>query len=191
VEAADGQVAVARAAAAVHPEAGETIMQWRRTFKHLLTPDRIALRPFPRQVLDRIEAAINSSEKHHRGELRFALEASLEPLDVVRGLPARARALDMFSSLRVWDTEENCGVLIYLQMIDHRIEIVADRGINRLVAQGEWDAICRRMETEFRAGRFEAGALGAINEITDLLAKHFPPGADNPDELPNRPVVLR
>ena len=90
----------------------------------------------------------------------------------------------------MWDTEENSGVLIYLQMVDRRIEIVADRGINRMVQQSEWDAICRHMENEFRAGRFEAGTLAAIGEVTELLAKHFPPLSANPDELPNRPVVL-
>lgn len=165
-------------------------MQWRRTLKHLLTPDWVAMRPFPPVVLGRIEAAIHASEQRHRGELRFALEASLEPLDVLRGIPTRTRALELFSTLQVWDTEENSGVLIYLQMVDHRIEIVADRGIARMVAQSEWDAICRRMETAFRAGRFEAGALAAIDEVTVLLARHFPPSTDNPDELPNRPVVL-
>jgi hypothetical protein len=165
-------------------------MQWSRALKHMLTPDWVAMRPFPASVLDRIETAIGASEQRHRGELRFALEASLEPLDVLRGIPVRARALELFAALRVWDTEENSGVLIYLQMVDRRIEIIADRGINRLVAQSEWDAICRRMETEFRAGRFEAGTLAAIQEVTELLVKHFPPGTDNPDELPNRPVML-
>ena len=165
-------------------------MQWRRALKHLLTPDWMVMRPFARAVIDRIEGAIAASENRHRGELRFALEASLEPLDVLRGIPARARALDLFSTLRVWDTEENSGVLIYLQMVDHRIEIVADRGINRLVAQTEWDAICRRMEAAFREGQFEAGTMCAIGEVTELLARHFPPSASNPDELPNRPVVL-
>ena len=165
-------------------------MQWRRALKHLLMPDSMAMRSFPPPVLDRIEMAINASEQRHRGELRFALEASLEPLDVLRGIPARARALELFSALRVWDTEENSGVLIYLQMVDHRIEIIADRGINRRVEQSEWDGICRRMETEFRAGRFEDGTIAAIREVTELLVKHFPPGTDNPDELPNRPVVL-
>ena len=81
-------------------------------------------------------------------------------------------------------------MLIYLQMVDHRIEIVADRGINRVVEQSEWDAICRHMEREFRADRFEAGSVAAINAVTELLARHFPPSSDNPDELPNRPVVL-
>ncbi len=165
-------------------------MDWRRMFKHVLTPDWVAMRPFPQPVLDRIEAAIGASEHRHCGELRFALEASLAPIDVLRGRPARARAFDLFSELHVWDTDANSGVLIYLQMVDHRIEILADRGISRLVAQSEWDAVCRRMEAEFRARRFEAGTLAAINEITELLARHFPPEADNPDELPNRPVVL-
>jgi TLP18.3/Psb32/MOLO-1 phosphatase superfamily protein len=165
-------------------------MHWGRAFKHLLTPDWIAMRPFSAPVLKRIEDAIGASEQRHRGELRFALEASLEPLDVLRAIPARTRALDVFSALRVWDTAENSGVLIYLQMVDRRIEIVADRGINRLVEQSAWDSICRRMEGEFRAGRFEAGTLAAIGEVTELLATHFPPQSDNPDELPNRPVVL-
>jgi uncharacterized membrane protein YgcG len=165
-------------------------MQWRRALKHLLTPDWVALRPFPRVVLDRIEAAIAASENRHRAELRFALEASLEPFDVIRGRPARDRAYELFASLRVWDTEENSGVLIYLQMVDHRIEIIADRGISRRVPQAQWDGICRRMEEKFRSGEFESGVVTAIDEVTSLLATHFPPGSANPDELPNRPVVL-
>ncbi|NBR29019.1 MAG: hypothetical protein EBT83_11515, partial [Betaproteobacteria bacterium] len=91
---------------------------------------------------------------------------------------------------RVWDTEHNSGVLIYVQLVDRRIEIVADRGIAARVAQPEWDAICRRMEAAFRERRFEAGALAAIAEITALLARHFPPQGDNPNELSDKPVIL-
>lgn len=158
--------------------------------KHLFTPDWLALRPFPARVLDRIEQAVVASELRHSGELRIALEASLEPLPVLRGQSVRARAEEAFGSLRVWDTEGDSGVLIYLQMVDHRIEIVADRGISRRVAHDEWDAICRRMEAAFREGRFEEGVVHAVDEITELLACHFPPDEHNPDELPNRPVVL-
>jgi uncharacterized membrane protein len=165
-------------------------MQLARALKHLVIPDRMALRAFPAHALDRIEQAIGASERSHSGELRLVLEANMNPLDVLRGRSARDRALELFSLLRVWDTERNSGVLLYLQMIDHRIEIVADRGISVLVAQAEWDAICRRMETAFRAGRFEAGALEAIGEITQLLDRHFPPSGHNPDELPDRPVVV-
>ncbi len=165
-------------------------MSLARALKHLLIPDRIALRPYPRAALDRIEQAIGASERSHGGELRVVLEANMSPWEVLRGRSARQRALELFSLLRVWDTEHNSGVLIYLQMVDRRIEIVADRGISRLVEQSAWDAICRRMESAFRTGHFEAGAVAAIGEITQLLQRHFPPGAHNPDELPDRPVIV-
>ena len=165
-------------------------MQIARALKHLAMPDFVALRPFPAATLDRVEQAIAASERTHSGELRFALEGGMEPLDVLRGLNARERALQLFDTLRVWDTEQNSGVLIYLQLVDRRIEIVADRGINAKVEQAAWDAICRRLETAFRGGGFEAGALRAVAEITELLSKHFPPGSHNPDELPDRPVIV-
>ena len=165
-------------------------MQLARALKHLVIPDRLALRPFPAPALDRIEQAIDVSERSHGGELRLVLEANLNPLDVLRGRSARERAQELFALLRVWDTEQNSGVLIYLQMVDHRIEIVADRGISRVVGQAEWDAVCRRMESAFRAGQFEAGAIAAIGEITQLLNRHFPPSGANPDELPDRPVIV-
>ncbi len=96
----------------------------------------------------------------------------------------------MFAQLGVWDTEENSGVLIYVQLVDRKIEIVADRGIAKRVAQSEWDAICRAMETAFKAGRYEDGALAAIGSVTGILARHFPAGAVNPNELPDKPAVL-
>jgi uncharacterized membrane protein len=157
----------------------------------MLTPDWAARFAFPAPVLDAVEAAIGESEKSHRGELRFAVEASLDLLPVARGLAPRERALEVFSALRVWDTEENSGVLVYVQLVDHAIEIVADRGIAARVPQQKWDAICRRMEDAFRERRYRDGSLAAIREITALLAEHVPAGAAaNPDELPNRPVVL-
>jgi len=161
-----------------------------RILKHLFAPHWIVNRAFPRRSLDAIEAAIGASEKTHDGELRFAVEAGLHPLPLWRGQTARQRALELFSALNVWDTAHNSGVLVYVQLVDRRIEIVADRGISAKVAQTEWDAICRRMEATFRAGGFERGALAAIAEITALLARHFPPLGENPNELPDRPVVL-
>jgi uncharacterized membrane protein len=165
-------------------------MELRRVFRHLFAPDWLVYRAFPRATLMRIEAAIRQSEAAHRGELRFAVEPGLDLLPVLRGLTPRQRALDVFSRLRAWDTEENSGVLIYVQLVDRDIEIVADRGISAKVAQAEWDAICRAMENAFRARRFEAGTLEAIDSITRLLARHFPARGVNPNELPDRPVVL-
>lgn len=165
-------------------------MSLRRIARHMLLPDWFVRRAFPAETLGRIEAAIRESEKSHDGELRFAAEAGLDLLPLLGGLTPRQRAVDVFSQLRVWDTERNSGVLIYVQLVDRDIEIVADRGINARVKQNEWDAVCRRMELAFRAGQFEAGILEGIREITALLARHFPPGDSNPDELPDRPVVL-
>ena len=106
-----------------------------------------------------------------------------------RSSTVRARAIDIFSELRVWDTEENTGVLIYLQLIDRDFEIVADRGISARVPQAEWDAIAARMQAAFCAGDFEAGVLTGLEEITTLLAREFPARGQNPNELPDEVVV--
>ena len=131
-----------------------------------------------------------ASLRFNRSELRFAVEAALHPLALTRGLTARQRAIQVFSELRVWDTQHNSGVLIYVQLADRRIEIVADRGISAKVPQEQWDAVCRRMEDAYRKREFEQGTLTGIAEITRLLATHFPPLADNPNELSDAPVVL-
>jgi uncharacterized membrane protein len=151
-------------------------------------PHWVALRAFPAPALAKIEQAIKASERLHRGEIRFAIEAALH-LHGLR-LSTRQRARQVFAQLGVWDTEENSGVLIYVQLVDRRIEIVADRGIAAKVAQAEWDAICRAMERAFKQNRFEAGALEAIQAVTGILARHFPAGAVNPNELPDKPAVL-
>lgn len=163
---------------------------FKRIARHLLTPRWVVNHAFPRVLLARIEDAIHESETAHRGQLRFAVEGDLHPLAVLRGETPRARALALFSSLRIWDTEENSGVLIYVQLVDRRIEVVADRGISAKVARHEWDAICRRMEEAFRRGDYESGVVAGIREITVLLARHFPANGVHRDELPDRPVVL-
>ncbi|MGH8687100.1 MAG: TPM domain-containing protein [Burkholderiales bacterium] len=162
----------------------------KRILKHLFTPHWLAHRAFSSAALARIQAAIQESEKSHDGELRFAVEAGLHLTALFKGVTPRQRAREVFAQLGVWDTEHNSGVLIYVQLVDGAIEIVADRGIAAKVAQHEWDAVCRKMEASFRAGRFEQGALDGIREITDLLRRHFPARGANPDELPDRPVVL-
>ncbi len=145
---------------------------------------------FPAAVLKDIEMAVKQSERQHRGELRFAIENALAPSRVWRGMSARQRATDVFSNLRVWDTEENSGVLIYLLLADREVHIVADRGIARRVPQAEWDAVAQAMRKAFRQGDFRRGSIEGIERITIMLATHFPPGASNPNELPNKPVIV-
>jgi uncharacterized membrane protein len=161
-----------------------------RALSHLFATSWTVRRAFPQTVLDRIEETIRGSEQRHRGEIRFAVEGPLEFLPVLRGLEPRARALEVFSLLRVWDTEDNIGVLIYVQLVDRDIEIVADRGIAARIPQGDWDALCRRIEEAFRAGQYEQGAVSAIAEVTAVLEAHFPAEAGKKDELPDKPVVL-
>ena len=166
-------------------------MNFKRLFDHLFYLPGAQQRAFPESILKAIEDEIGASEVLHSGELRFAIEAALPLGAVWRGLSGRACAVELFSQLRVWDTEHNSGVLIYLLLADHDIEIIADRGITARVDQREWDQIARTMEQAFGAGEFGPGALAGIRAITTLLAHHFPPDGDNPNELSNRPVLLR
>jgi uncharacterized membrane protein len=165
-------------------------VNFKRWVKHLFMSPWAWRRAFPQAALDAIEAAIRTSETTHGGEIRFAIENSLPGNLAWRGMSGRERAIEMFSNLRVWDTEHNSGVLIYLLLADHDIEIVADRGIAARVEPAAWEAVAQTMEAAFRQGEFERGALAGIEEISVLLAQNFPPSGHNPDELANRPVIL-
>ncbi len=165
-------------------------MRVKRTIKHLLTPGWWVRRAFRGAALKAIETAVGDAERSHRGELRFVVEGA-RPLPVLlRGETARQRAVDLFSQLRVWDTEHNSGLLIYVQFVDRRVEIVADRGIAARVPQTQWDEICRGMESCFRVGAYRRGALEAIEKAGRLLTTHFPRRGNDANELPDRPVIL-
>lgn len=148
-------------------------------------------RRFSAALLDEMATAVAAGERTHRGEICFAIEARLSPLAVLDGLDARTRAQQVFAQLRVWDTECNSGVLLYVLMAERRIEIVADRGIAAKVAAAEWDAICVRMRECYAQGRWREGSLKGIAAAHVLLFEHYP--ADDkpdPDELADRPVLL-
>lgn len=148
-------------------------------------------RRFPAALLDEMAAAVATGERTHRGEICFAIESRLSPLVVLDGLDAPARAQQVFAQLRVWDTECNSGVLFYVLMAEHRIEIVADRGIAARVTTAEWDAICTRMRECYASGRWRDGSFEGIAAAHALLARHFPGGDEaNTEELSDRPVLL-
>jgi len=165
-------------------------MNWSRLIRHLMTPHWRVRRSFSSAALAHIEQAIAQSETRHGGQIRFAVEHALDTLSLLRGLSARARALDVFSALKVWDTEHNNGVLIYLLLADRDVEIIADRGIHGRVGAQGWETACREMERAFREGHFEQGVLGGIERVSSLLEVHFPAASRVPNELPDRPVVL-
>jgi uncharacterized membrane protein len=158
-----------------------------RIARHLFALPHAARRAFPPVSLKTIEKAIEEAEREHAGQIRFAVEGALDAAPLFRGQSARERALEVFSQLRVWDTEHNNGVLIYLLLADRNVEIVADRGIHARTGT-QWEEICRAMEAELRRGNYEKAVLEGIRAVARHLARHFPGSRVN--ELPDKPVVL-
>jgi uncharacterized membrane protein len=165
-------------------------MNLARCLRHLCAPPWRVGRAFPARTLEAIEQAVEASETRHAGELRVVIEGALHPLAALRGHSGRERAIEIFSALRIWDTAHNSGVLIYLLMADHDIEIIADRGIQSAVGDAEWAALCERLERRFRRSEFGDGMLEAVEAVTQALARHFPPDGNSHNELPDRVVVL-
>ncbi|HUW51499.1 MAG TPA: TPM domain-containing protein [Sulfuricella sp.] len=165
-------------------------MKIKRIIRHFLTFPWQARQAFPQRAMRAIEAAIKESETTHYGEIRFAVEAALDARSLLEGKGARDRAVEVFSQLRVWDTEHNNGVLIYLLLADRRVEIVADRGVHRDVGAQGWEEICREMEQQFRLGRFEEGVVVGIQAVARHLVRHYPASGKNENELPDKPVLL-
>jgi TLP18.3/Psb32/MOLO-1 phosphatase superfamily protein len=162
-------------------------MRW---LKHLIARMG-AERHFPSTTLDAIQHAIADSEHRHLGEICFAVEGGMPFGEVVAGRMPRERAQAAFARLRVWNTEHNTGVLVYILIADHAIEIVADRGIAARVAQGEWQAVCDRMRERFAAGEFERGAIEGVEAVSDILAREFPgDGTARDNELTDEPIIL-
>lgn len=147
-------------------------------------------RHFSKAALRRIELAIKASELTHTGEIRFVVEAGLHPLEIISKKMPKKRAIELFSLLNIWDTEQNNGVLIYLLLADRDVEIVADRGIHQHVGNDGWESICHAMELQFRRGEFEAGVLDGIRQIGALLKQHYPADGENENELPNATVII-
>ncbi len=158
-----------------------------RILRHRMLDDTDTRSALSDAALARLEARVHASERRHSGEIRLSVEAGLPLSYLWKGLRSRDRAITLFGKLRVWDTEANNGVLVYLLLAEHAIEIVADRGLARHVDAAHWDKLISDMRAAFRAGRHEEGLMQAIDAVDALLVRHFPlaDGATNPDELPN------
>lgn len=165
-------------------------MNLKRWFRHWQVGSLHVKRAFPATRLAAIEQAIRAGEAVHGGEVRFAVEGALDHAALRLNLSPHQRALDVFSMLRIWDTTDRNGVLIYVLLADHAVEIIADRGIHARVGDEGWAAICQLMEAGFRAGDPEAAVTGGIRAVNALLQQHFPSTAPRPNELPDVAVVL-
>ncbi|MEO8103657.1 MAG: TPM domain-containing protein [Betaproteobacteria bacterium] len=166
-------------------------MDWlKRFFRHVwMSPIKVR-RSFPGATLAAVQRAVGDGEKTHRGQVRFVVEAELTIGQLWAGVTSRQRAIDVFSALRVWDTEENNGVLVYVLLADRKVEIVADRGIHREVGDERWRAICREIELRFRKGDFLNGSVIGIEKISAELAHCFPARGGEKNEQSDQPVLM-
>ena len=162
----------------------------RRLLRHCLSTRADAERAFPPATLAAITEAITAGEQTHRGEVRLIVEKAL-PWSMLRaGVRGRQRALTLFADHGIWDTEENCGVLVYVNLADHTVDIVADRGIARKIDNATWQAICDTMTAGFARCEYQQATLAALARINELLHLHFPANGSRPNELPDRPLML-
>ena len=161
-----------------------------RYLRNIFTTRLALKRAFPQASLDAIEAAISGAEKTHSGEIRFVIETALDVPDLIRGTRPRDRAVQLFAGLGVWNTAKNNGVLIYVLLAERDIEIVADRGYDRLVSAGEWEAVCETMRVHFSQGHYADGALAGVADVSAIVRRCFPFDAMDVNELKNRPTIL-
>ncbi len=161
-----------------------------RLIKHLWSHGRKVEKFFSKQDLAVITQAIQDSEAKHSGQICFAVEGALEVSSVFKGVNPHDRAIEVFASQKVWDTEHNNGVLIYVLLADHAVEIVADRGIHSKADTGAWDVICHEIESKFALDQYRAGILSGIEMVSQLLHSQFPKTSYSDNEIPDEPVVL-
>jgi len=165
-------------------------MKLSRILRHLFTTQRAVRSAFSHATLDAVEQAIRQGEELHGGQVRFVVEASLDGSPLWQGQSARERAVDLFSHLRIWDTEHNSGVLIYVLLADRSVEIVADRGIHACCGSQAWRKVCAEMQNKFAEGRYAEGSLAGVSSVGELLKQHFPRRHAGHNELPDRPFLL-
>jgi uncharacterized membrane protein len=161
-----------------------------RTIQHLSMTDGRVKRAFSVATMKTIEATIRACEAEHVGEICFVVESALGTTALLQNQSSQDRALELFSSLRVWDTEHNCDVLIYLLFADRQVEIIADRGIQAKSGSQVWAQICEDMSAAFKEGKFEEGSLQGIRAVARQLHGHFPNPSLQGNELPDHPVLL-
>ena len=161
-----------------------------RLFRHFAMTAASGRRAFPETTLKAIEDVIAEGERRHRAEVRLIIEPALSAQAVLTGVSPRERARELFSAYAVWDTEENCGVLVYVNLADHQVEIVTDRGVGRIVAAADWETACRTMTQGFARGDYHNSTLTALAQLNALLQKHYPDDGSTLDQLSNQPIML-
>lgn len=163
----------------------------KRALRHLGTTSSAARKAFPAEAQHQLQVAVHAGEQHHRGEVRVVIEAGMPWELAWRGTTPRERARALFGALEVWNTEDHTGVLLYINLADHAVEILADRGIDACVSARVWEKVCAGLTAGLRESLSVRPVLDAVGEIHALLMAHFPSGDGlNRNELDDRPMVL-
>jgi uncharacterized membrane protein len=162
----------------------------KRLWRHLATSQASGRRAYPKEVLAEIQQTIADGERLHRAEVRIIIEPALPLDDAFDDIHPRARARTLFSDYRIWDTEENCGVLIYLNLADRQVEIIADRGVGRLLQPAQWQAVCDTMTSGLQRGAFRDSTIAALRQLNELLHETLPAAGDRVNQLSDKPIIL-
>jgi uncharacterized membrane protein len=171
-----------------HPPLHQSL---KRALRHIGSGPRSAEKAFPDEARHRLQVAVHTGEQHHRGEVRVVIEASMPLGQAWRGVTPRARARALFGTFEVWNTEDHTGVLLYINLADHAVELLADRGIDARVKPTAWRDICDRLAQGLARGVSVEPVLEAVAQIHVLLTEHFPAdGGYKPNELDDRPIIL-
>ena len=147
-------------------------------------------RAFPAATLQAITKLISHGESVHRAEIKLVIDTASCGKPIANKRLTRQRAVHLFSQYRIWDTEENCGILVYLNLADRKVEIIADRCVNRALSPADWHAVCQIMVKGFGAGLFHDSVLAALEHLNSLLHEHFPSHGTRRHELSDKPLIL-
>ncbi|MBC7500973.1 MAG: TPM domain-containing protein [Herminiimonas sp.] len=164
--------------------------KFKRTVRHLMTTTAAGKKAFPDAALKAIQKAIAEGEQQHRAEMRLIIEPALDFDTAWAGITSRQRARELFSQYGIWDTEENCGILVYINLADHKVEIIADRGVDRVLEKHDWASVCQTMTQGFARGEFGTSAVAGIEQLNVLLKNRFATDGSRDNQLSNRPLVL-
>lgn len=163
---------------------------FKRWWQHALYMPWRTERYFSSTDLDQLEQAVLFAEAGHPGEIVVVIEGSL-PFNQAYYLDTRARAVELFSTLKVWDTQYNSGMLLYVNICAQQVELLADRGIYQFVTSEHWQTICDQVLAEFKQEHYVQGVLTGIERIGQTLQSFYTVKVQEMgNERANRPILI-
>lgn len=130
------------------------------------------------QEEEEIVLAIRQAERNTSGEIRVHIERTTE-------LSHCNRTLEVFQTLKMFNTKKQNAVLIYVAVDDHKFVIYGDKGIDAVVPKNFWDTTKNKMQHHFKQGNFKQGIIDGVLQVGKELKEHFPWSETDTNELPN------